>query len=125
MAKAKATRKSSVRTKLPAGYKAIEGGGNAWKTEKKGESIEGKLIKVKVIKMPARGKKGSSSYQAARDVNLYTIETASGVVNVFQSAGLKALESVKKGKSVFIQYIGKRVITKGQNPMREYIVATK
>jgi hypothetical protein len=125
MAKAKATRKSSIRTKLPAGYKAIEGGGNAWKTEKKGESIEGKLIKVKVIKMPARGKKGSSSYQMARDVNLYTIETANGVVNVFQSAGLKALESVKKGKSVFIQYIGKRVITKGQNPMREYIVATK
>ena len=125
MAKSKKASRSSVRTKLPAGYKAIEGGGNAWKTEKKGESIEGKLIKVKVIKMPARGKKGSSSYQAARDVNLYTIETSSGVVNVFQSAGLKALESVKKGKSVFIQYIGKRVITKGQNPMREYIVATK
>lgn len=125
MAKSKAARKSSVKARLPAGYKAIEGGGNAWKTEKKGESIEGKLIKVKVIKMPSRGKKGSSSYQAARDVNLYTIETSSGVVNVFQSAGLKALESVKKGKSVFIQYIGKRVITKGQNPMREYIVATK
>jgi hypothetical protein len=122
--KAKA-RKSSVRTKLPAGYKAIEGGGNAWKTEKKGESIEGKLLKVKVIKMPARGKKGTNSFQAARDVNLYSIETASGVVNVFQSAGLKALESVKKGRSLFIQYIGKRVISKGQNPMREYIVATK
>lgn len=125
MAKAKATRKSSIRTKLPAGYKAIEGGGNAWKTEKKGESIEGKLIKVKVIKMPSRGKKGTNSYQSARDVNLYTIDTSNGVVNVFQSAGLKALESVKKGKSVFIQYVGKRVITKGQNPMREYIVATK
>lgn len=125
MAKAKTSRKSSIRTKLPAGYKAIEGGGNAWKTEKKGESIEGKLIKVKVIKMPSRGKKGTNSFQAARDVNLYSIETASGVVNVFQSAGLKALESVKKGHSVFIQYIGKRVITKGQNPMREYIVATK
>jgi hypothetical protein len=125
MAKAQKKTRSSVRTKLPAGYKAIEGGGNAWKTEKKGESIEGKLIKVKVIKMPAKGKKGSSNYQAARDVNLYSIDTSSGIVNVFQSAGLKALESVKKGRSVFIQYIGKRVITKGQNPMREYIVATK
>lgn len=125
MATAKTKRKNNIKFKLPAGYKAIEGGGNAWKTEKKGESIEGKLLKVKVIKMPARGKKGSNSYQAARDVNLYTIETSSGIVNVFQSAGLKALESVKKGKSVFIQYIGKRVITKGQNPMREYIVATK
>lgn len=125
MAKAKAQRKSSIRTKLPAGYKAIEGGGNAWKTEKKGESIEGKLLKVKVIKMPARGKKGTNSFQAARDVNLYSIETASGVVSVFQSAGLKALENVKKGRSVFIQYIGKRIISKGQNPMREYIVATK
>lgn len=125
MAKAKATRKSSIKTRLPAGYKAIEGGGNAWKTEKKGDHIEGKLLKVKVIKMPARGKKGSNSYQAARDVNLYSIETSTGVISVFQSAGLKALESIKKGKSVFIQYVGKKVITKGQNPMREYIVATK
>lgn len=125
MAKAKATRKNSIRTKLPAGYKAIEGGGNAWKTDKKGESIEGKLLKVKVVHMPSQGKKGSTSFRPARDVNLYSIETSSGVVNVFQSAGLKALESVKKGRSVFIQYVGQRVITKGQNPMREYIVATK
>jgi hypothetical protein len=125
MAKAKAIRKSSIRTKLPAGYKAIEGGGNAWKTDKKGESIEGKLVKVKVVKMPAQGKKNTPSFRPARDVNLYSIETSSGIVNVFQSAGLKALESVKKGRSVFIQYVGQRVITKGQNPMREYIVATK
>lgn len=125
MATKKKARKSSVKAKLPAGYKAIEGGGNAWKTDKKGESIEGKMIKVKVVKMPAQGKKGTPSYRAPRDVNLYSIETANGIVNVFQSAGLKALESVKKGRSVYIQYIGQRVITKGQNPMREYIVATK
>jgi hypothetical protein len=125
MAKSKNVRKSSVKAKLPSGYKAIEGGGNAWKTDKKGDSIEGKLIKVKVITMKADGKKGSASYRPARDVNLYTIETSNGVVNVFQSAGLKALESVKKGKSVFIQYIGSRIIKKGQAPMREYIVATK
>lgn len=125
MAKAQKTRKSTVKAKLPAGYKAIEGGGSSWKTDKKGDSIEGKLLKVKVVHMPARGKKGTSNFQSARDVNLYSIETRDGVVNVFQSAGLKALESVKKGKSVFIKYIGARVITKGQNPMREYIVATK
>lgn len=125
MATKKAVRKSSVKARLPAGYKAIEGGGSSWKTDKKGDSIEGKLIKVKVVHMPPRGKKGTSNYQQARDVNLYSIETKDGVVNVFQSAGLKALESVKKGRSVFIQYIGQRVITKGQNPMREYIVATK
>lgn len=125
MAKSKKVRNSSIKAKLPAGYKAIEGGGNAWKTEKKGDSIEGKMLKVKVIKMAAQGKKNTPSFRPARDVNLYSIETHTGVVNVFQSAGLKALESVKKGKSVFIQYIGSRVIKKGQAPMREYIVATK
>jgi|SRR5579863_3069338 len=121
----KAKHTNKIRFALPKGYKAIEGGGNAWKTDKKGDSIEGKLIKVKVVHMPAQGKKKTPSYRAPRDVNLYSIETASGVVNVFQSAGLKALESVKKGASVFIQYIGSRVIKKGQAPMREYIVATK
>jgi hypothetical protein len=125
MAKAKAKKSNSIKARLPAGYKAIEGGGSSWKTDKKGDNIEGKLIKVKVVHMPSRGKKGTSSFQAARDVNLYSIETKDGVVNVFQSAGLKALESVKKGRSVFIQYIGSRVISKGQNPMREFIVATK
>lgn len=125
MAKAKTKKSSSIKARLPAGYKAIEGGGNAWRTDKKGDSIEGKLIKVKVVHMPAQGKKNTPSFRPARDVNLYSIETASGVVNVFQSAGLKALESVKKGKSVYIQYIGSRIIKKGQAPMREYIVATK
>ena len=121
----KAKRTNKIRFSLPKGYKAIEGGGNAWRTEKKGDSIEGKLLKVKSIHMAAQGKKNTPSFRAARDVNLYSIETANGVVNVFQSAGLKALESVKKGHSVFIQYIGSRVIKKGQAPMREYIVATK
>lgn len=125
MAKATAKKSNSVKARLPAGFKAIEGGGNAWRTEKKGDSIEGKMIKVKVIKMAAQGKKNTSSFRPARDVNLYSIETANGMVNVFQSAGLKALESVKKGKQVYIQYIGSRVIKKGQAPMREYIVATK
>lgn len=125
MAKQVLKRKNKIRFQLPKGYKAIEGGGSSWKTEKKGDHIEGKMAKVKSIRMPARGKKGTASYQAPRDVNLYTIETKDGPVSLFQSAGLKALESVKKGQSVFIQYIGKRVITKGQNPMREFIVATK
>lgn len=113
--------KKSVKpaSKLPAGFKAISGGGDSWKPEKKGASINGVMGTVKVVHMPKKGK------QPARDVNVHTIKTKEGDIQVWQSAGLKALEKVKKGKPVYVEFTGKRVIKKGQAPMREYVVATK
>lgn len=111
--------KKTVKPQLPAGFKAISGFGNSWKPEKIGASIMGKLTKVKSVHLEKKGK------IPARDVSVYTIETKDGNQDVWESGGLKALTLVKKGQQVFIQFIGKRVIAKGQQPMREFVVAVK
>lgn len=113
MAKAKSKAPALV---LPRGFKAISGG-SSWKGENIGDTLTGKLIKVTTEHFEKRGK------QPARDVQCYLIEAADGPHKVFQSAGLKALENVKKGQRVYIGYMGKKVITRGHNPMREYTVA--
>lgn len=111
--------KKTVKPQLPAGFKVISGGGNSWRPEKIGDSIMGKFVKSKVVTMEKKGK------IPARDVNVYSIETKEGLRDVWQSGGLGALALVKKGQQVFIQFIGKKVITKGQQPMREFVVAVK
>lgn len=104
---------------LPKGFKAITGGGDSWKPTKKGAAIQGVLSGVKTIHQEKRGK------MPARDITLYTIKTKEGDVNVWGSAGLRALENVRKGKEVYIQYLGEKDVGKGKNPMRDYMVATK
>lgn len=112
--------KKSVKPQLPAGFKAITGGGgDSWKPTKKGESILGTMAGVKSVHFEKEGKR------AARDVNIYTVKTKEGDLNVWESAGLRALAKIKKGKAVFIQYLGDRVMKKGQSAMHEYVVATK
>lgn len=104
---------------LPKGFQSISGFGASWKPEKKGDSITGVLVARTVVEVERkRGKK-----IVKEDVNKYTIHTATGDVDVWESAGLRSLQQVKKGQRVFIQYTGSRVITKGQNPMREFTVA--
>ena len=119
MAKAKSKRKALL---LPKGFQAISGG-DSWKGVKMGDTLTGVLLKKTVTRFEARGKKGTPSYQAAREVPTYFVETDHGTQKVFQSAGLKALENVKKGQRVYIAYMGQKVITRGHNPMREYTVA--
>jgi hypothetical protein len=115
----KAKKKNKLTFDLPKGYKSITGG-SSWKPDKPGDFIEGKYKGAKVLEMPKRGR------IPARDVNLHSITQKDGTaIDIFQSGGLKALESLKKGQQVFIQYVGKKVITKGQQPMREFIVGTK
>lgn len=106
---------------LPKGFQTISGFANSWKPDKKGASLQGKLVAIKSVEVSR--KQGKKIVKA--DVNKYTIRTAAGDVDVWESAGLRTLQQVKKGQEVFIQYIGKRVITKGQNPMREFLVAVK
>jgi hypothetical protein len=119
MAKAKAVKKNKIVFELPKGYKSISGG-SSWKPDKPGDLIEGTYKGLKVLNMPKKGR------IPARDVNLHSITQKDGsAIDIFQSGGLKALESLKKGQKVFIQYVGKKVITKGQQPMREFIVGTK
>lgn len=108
-----------VKPALPKGFTAITGGGDSWRPEKVGASLQGVLRNVKKVHMPKKGK------MAARDVNIYTITTPTGDVQVWESAGLRALATVKKGRQVFVQYVGKKVIGKGRNPMREFVVAVK
>jgi hypothetical protein len=105
--------------KLPAGFKPISGLGEAWKPTKVGETVHGVLHHVKVVHLPKKGK------QPARDWNIYTIRTKAGDVEVGESAGLRALAKVKKGREVFIQYLGKKKIGGGRQPMRDFLVATK
>ena len=108
-----------VKSQLPAGFKPITGGGDSWHPEKPGEAITGIITAVKIVTMPAKGK------QPERDVNLYTVKTKDGDINLWESAGLRALSKLKKGKPVYVEYIGTKQIKKGQAPMREFIVATK
>jgi hypothetical protein len=117
MARAK---QSKVAPKLPAGFKAIERLGDFWVGRKPGDVITGKLLSVKKKHFDANKKLG----YAARDVNVYTIDFKGKKTEVTQSGGLGALEQVKKGQMVYIEYIGLKKI-KGKSPMREYIVAVK
>jgi hypothetical protein len=104
---------------LPKGFKVL-GGGDSWKGVTIGDSLSGIYLGMEVVHQKAKGR------MKARDVNVHEVVDDDGVVHkVWQSAGLKALQAVKKKQRVFIQYLGEIVITKGQNPMRKYQVAAK
>lgn len=111
--------KKSVAPQLPKGFTAITSGGNSWKPDKPGESIEGIMVGVKVVTIPKKGR------QPERDCNVYKIKTKNGDVDVWESAGLRALANIKKGKPVYIAYVGKKKIPGQQQPMRDFVVATK
>ena len=112
--------KKQVKPQLPKGFSAINSnGGDSWRPEKEGDSITGNLVKSEVISIPKKGK------IPAKDINLYTVKTADGDVKVWESAGLRALAKVKKGKAVFIQYLGLKEMGRGKNAMRDYLVAVK
>lgn len=116
---AKVSKSANGKVQLPKGWKAITGGGNSWKPAKSGESIEGVMLGSKVVSLPKNGR------IPARDVNVYTVKTKDADVDVWQSGGLKALEKIKKGKPVYIQFLGMKKIKGQAQPMREYLVATK
>lgn len=122
MAKAKksaAVARPNKMIELPAGFKAIEHQGKFFKGEKPGDSLTGKMLKVAVKHFPKKG-----TY-AARDANVYTIETKTGgKVEVTQSGGLGALAEVKKGQQVHIVFLGMKKL-KGKQAMREYAVGVK
>lgn len=107
---------------LPKGFTSIGGFGESWKPTKKGEILQGKLAGVRVQMVDRkRGKK-----TVKEPWNIYTIRTSDGgEMQVGESAGLRALSRVKKGQEVYIRFDGKRVIKKGQQPMREYTIAVK
>lgn len=112
------------KVQLPAGFKAISAGGDSWKPNEVGASITGVLHSVKSVHFDEE-KKGKKVVQEARDVNVYTIRTKDGDVQVWQSAGLKALTEVKKGRQVYIRYDGMGTAKKGRSAPRLYTVATK
>ncbi len=106
---------------LPKGFTSIGGMGESWKPDRIGTALHGKMLGVKVVKVER--KRGKETVK--EPVNVYTIESKDGgEVQVWESAGLRALQKVKKGQGVFIQLVGKRVIKKGQQPMRVFEVAT-
>jgi hypothetical protein len=117
---------SSLKTKsaLPSGFKAISKGGDSWTPTKNGESISGVLTGVKPVHFDAE-MKGKKVVRQERDVNVYTIKTKNGEIQVWQSAGLKALENVKKKQQVYIRFDGMGRAKPGQNAPKLYTVAVK
>lgn len=109
---------TSTRSKLPSGFKEISGQGNFWKGQKVGDTITGKLVGTRIHHFEKNGK------IAASDANVYKLATADGDIEVTQSGGLGALTRVKKGQTVYIEFVGMKKL-KGRSPMREYVVAVK
>lgn len=116
MAKSKTVARPA--SKLPAGFKAIEHLGDFWNGKEPGDNITGKLVSKKV-KHFAKGK------YAARDANVYVIDVKGKKLEVTQSGGLGALEDVKKGQSVYIEFLGMKKLAGKKEKMKEYLVAVK
>ena len=109
---------TAAKKQLPKGFKEITGQGNFWKGNDKGDTITGKLKGTRVHTFPKEGRR------EARDANVYLLDTADGEVEVTQSGGLGALTKVKKGQTVYIEFVGMKKLP-GKSPMREYIVGVK
>ena len=104
--------------KLPTGFKAIEHIGSFWTGHKPGDSITGVYRGSKVKHFP-KGK------YPARDANEHTIEVKGGKkITVTQSGGLGALQDVKKGQAVYVEFLGIRKLP-GKKSMKDYLVAVK
>lgn len=116
MAKSKSN--PTARKALPSGFKEITGQGNFWKGDKKGDTITGKLKSIRTHHFEKNGR------IAARDANVYLLTTSDGDIEVTQSGGLGALTKVKKGQTVYIEFVGMKKL-KGRSDMREYIVGVK
>ena len=117
MARTKAKSAPAKRT-LPAGFKAIEHIGNFWNGREPGDSIVGRLVKISVKHFP-KGK------YAARDANIYMLDVNGKKIEVTQSGGLGAMESVKKGQQVYIEFLGMKKLPGKKERMKEYLVAVK
>lgn len=104
---------------LPKGFKPITGLSASWKPRKKGETVQGILRNVRKVNLKKRGK------IPARTVNVFTITTERGDVDVWESAALRALADVKKGSRVAVVYLGPRKIPGRPTPMRDFAVGVK
>lgn len=116
-----ASKTAKAKVQLPSGFKAIQGGGDfapSWDW-KKHPVIEGIMQGIRAVKLPKKGK------IPAREVHVYTIRTKDGDVGVWESAGLRALNQVKKGKQVAIAYLGQKRIKGRPQPMRDFVVGVK
>lgn len=114
MAKAKTVAKGN----LPKGFRAI--GGGAWSPAKVGDSITGTMKGSESVTQ----KNMQTGKPEQRTV--YTIHSTDGeVLKVWESAGLKGLQRVKKNAPVYIEFIGMGEKKKGRNAPRLYLVATK
>lgn len=105
---------------LPKGFTTVAGMGSSWKPTKKGAELQGVIVGFKKVKR-RDPKKGENPF-----TNLATIREADGSEQqVWESAMLRGLFSLKKGAKVFIRYggIGK-AFKKGHNAPRLYTVAT-
>lgn len=105
--------------KLPKGFKPLTVLSTSWKPTKKGDTVEGILRNIKAVNLPKTGK------IPARTVNVFTITTSNGDVDVWESAALRALAKVRKGSRVAIVYLGLRKIPGRPQPMRDFAVGIK
>jgi hypothetical protein len=107
---------------LPKGFKEIGGMAEAWKPVKAGDSVMGRFTGTDVVTVEQR--EGKKKVKVAK--NLHKFVTDDGeVYKVWQSGGLKALESVRKNQIVYIEFLGMGKAKPGQSAPRLYRVAAK
>lgn len=105
---------------LPKGFTSIGGQGETWRPTKRGASITGTLAGVRVVKVER--KRGGKLVK--EPCKVYTVrDSDGGEIQLWQSAGLRAMERVKKGQKVFIRFDGMGKAKKGQNAPKLYTVA--
>lgn len=106
-------------SKLPAGYESVQGAGFPDNHDfEKSPILQGTVTDVKTVSV----KKG----RKMEDTQLMTVADSDGVISaVWNSAGLKELFSkVKKGDSVFIEFLG-MIPLKGKQSMKKYSIGHK
>lgn len=113
--KAKATKNLNV----PKGYKAISSLPKSWPTEDTpiGDVVQGVILSYDEFE--AGTGKNRRTQRTAK------IETDEGIVQIYESAGLKALFEYEEGTHCYIVYQGRGTAKKGRNPAKLFDVFVK
>lgn len=109
--------------KLPAGFKAIAGGGGDSIKWKKGLVVTGNVLEIKTVQVRDLSSKKAG---ATKDARLMRINTKDGEVTIWEKAALHGLfESAKKGKVVWIRHEGFGKAKPGQSKPNLFTAAMK
>lgn len=117
----KQTKRKSINSDIPPGYETCEVSGDfaPWHDWEKSAVLQGKVVDVRTATL-GKGKD-------KKETRILTVETSAGPRAISESFKLRPLFDMaakKKGREVYIKYLGK-VKLKGGRTMRDYIAAIK